>query len=174
MLFLKLLTLTLLLIIFAEDMYSRAVHWFLFPLLIAAFVLLRSVGQEPLHSIMVDAVLNSGFVLLQYSLVTLYFSVKRRRLVNITSGLLGWGDILFIFSFAFVLSPVNYVVFYIISLIVVLIGWLIYTLLTRLSDRHIPLAGMQAFLLAVILTVSWWRGGFGLAHDTWILHYLAR
>lgn len=174
MLLLRLLTITLLLIIFAEDMYHRAVHWFLFPMLAIAFILIRLRSHEPLPFILMDSTLNLGFVLLQFILVTLYFSLKHKRFINITSGQLGWGDVLFILSFAFLLSPVNYVAFYISSLLMILMGWLIYNALICSTDRQIPLAGLQAFLLAGVIGTSWWTNSFKLTQDTWLFHYLYR
>lgn len=141
--------------IFIEDLYHRAVHWLLFPLLAIALIAVRYLDHNPLTDITKDTLLNVTFLGIQLLLVTLYFSIKHKRLTNITSGLLGWGDILFVLCLSAYLATGPFIVFYILSLLLVLLSWLIYQALTKIESRQIPLAGLQSLLFALVLIGSW-------------------
>jgi hypothetical protein len=154
-LLIQLTILSTLIIIFKEDMQSRSVHWFWFLVLMILFILLKLLALESIDDMIWSASFNMAFIAVQLLLVTAYFSIKFKTLTNITTGLLGWGDILFIASVAFYLPFLNFIAFYISSLIVVLISWIAYIKLLKREHKSIPLAGMQAVIFAVLLLVSW-------------------
>jgi len=157
-LFVRIAILALLALVFAQDMRSRAVYWLLFPVLTALFIVLTGFS--------VVAVINIVFLLVQFLLVSAYFSIKKRRWVNVMKGLLGWGDMLFLLSIAFYLSVLNFIFFYIASLL--------FVLLFAARYKHIPLAGLQALLFAVLLTTDWWIKPFNLTNDDWLLRLINR
>lgn len=95
------------------------------------------------------------FLLPQFLLLTFYFCLKQGRWVNITDGLLGWGDVLLLAGIGFYLSLPVFVLFYLSSLVLVVLAWFIWQSLVKNKDRHIPLAGMQALLLAILLVANW-------------------
>lgn len=105
------------------------------------------------------------FLLPQFLLLTFYFCLKQRRWVNITDGLLGWGDVLLLASIGFYLSLPVFVLFYLSSLVLVVLAWFIWQSLVKNKDRHIPLAGMQALLLAILLVANWAIFHFDLNSD---------
>jgi hypothetical protein len=170
----KIITIILLLLIFLQDLKGRAVYWFLFPLL----ALLLTVIRIQQHLVFVDflrgALLNLGFITLQLLTLTLYFSLKNRRWVNITAELLGWGDILFFLSIAFYLPFINYLFFYIVSLTGVLLAWLIWRSISQHKHPFIPLAGLLSLAVAGLLTADWWFKSFNLADDAWLLNLIAK
>lgn len=163
MVFVKIAILALLLLIFAQDLRSRSVYWFLFPVLTALFMLLTFSHAYAWPTVLI----NIGFLLLQFLLVSVYFSVKRGRRVNITAGLLGWGDLLFLLSIAFYLSVLNFLFFYIASLLFVL-------LFAAKRYKHIPLAGLQALLFLIFLATDWWVKPFNATSDGWLLQLIAK
>lgn len=90
----------------------------------------------------------------------------------LTSGYLGWGDVLFLLAISFYFSPFNYILFYVLSLLIVLI----YTVITGLIDNkgkqlEIPLAGLQALILCMILILSIFYPNVILYDDTWIYRF---
>lgn len=157
MLLIKTLIVIILVMIFVEDMRSRAVHWYWFPLLVVALLFLKS--QETNNSwkeiIVNSPLLNAAFLTAQLILLTLYFSIKEKKLVNITKGLLGWGDILFLLCIAAYASPINFIIYHVLSLVIVLLLWAVYSLLSKKQHQHIPLAGLQACIFAVTILFSW-------------------
>lgn len=155
--------------LFYQDLRYRAVYWFVFPIL---FVLLSwyVLQLTAFDEVLINAAFNLGFFLMQLLLLSLYFSLKHKSLVNITRQFLGWGDVLFLVCITVCLSPGNYMVFYIGSLILIAIPALIVNKST--SQQKIPLAGLQALLFAGTLIADWCSPAINLNSDNWILNYL--
>ncbi|WP_147425724.1 hypothetical protein [Mucilaginibacter gracilis] len=156
--------------IFKQDMRSRAVYWYWFPILTILF-LVQGIKQKPFPEILATSAMNIGFVLLQLLLISVYFSIKNKRAVNITHSLLGWGDILFLLCIATYLSTINYILFYILSLVIVIIMTGIYLLFHKKAEQ-IPLAGLQAMIFIVCLILDWLSPRIDLIHDDWLTPYL--
>lgn len=166
----KTLLMTCLVFVFYQDMRYRAVSWFAFPLLLALLIFLTP-GSVNVNSLFMDLVFNLSFLLLQLGILTVYFSVKQQKLVNITQGLLGWGDILFLLCLAFYLSPVNYLLFYVGSLIAVLLISLLASK-NGAAKNKVPLAGLQALMFAGLAFADWNSDLFNLTSDNWILNFI--
>lgn len=157
--------------VFYQDLRYRAVYWWCFPVI---FVLLLVLTRENAdwHSVVANSLYNVAFLLLQLVVLTVYFSFRQRKLVIITKGLLGWGDILLLLCLAFYFSPLTYLLFYVSSLIIVLL----FTLLIRLKDKEagmkVPLAGLQALLFAILLVADWNSSFINTASDDWLLYLI--
>ncbi len=173
MLLIKIAALLILLLIFLQDILSRSVYWFLFPLLVLTLFVIRLQVQS-LAVIAPLIGINLGFLTLQFLLLTVYFSLKNRKWVNITERLLGPGDLLSLGAISSYLSVLNYLFFYIASLLLVLSFWLIWQQLSRKKDSHIPLAGLQSLLFAVLLCAGWWLFPVRLVDDTWVLNLFTK
>jgi hypothetical protein len=115
-----------------------------------------------------------SFIGMQLVILTLYFSVKNKKWINITSGLLGLGDILFLLSIAVYLSVLNFLFFYITSLIAVLFTWLIWQRVSAKKNKYIPLAGLQSLMAILFLLGDWWLRFFDLTNDAWLLNLVAK
>lgn len=168
MLFLKVVSLLVLMFIFYQDQRYRAVYWICFPLLGTLLLLLKA-SSTGFQIGLTEAGYGLSFFIIQLLLLSVYFSIKHQRLINITHQHLGLGDILLLLVIPFYLSPGNYVLFYVVSLIVVLV----YTLCTWTSNKgerskHIPLAGLQALLLCMLMVVGFLYPDFTLYNDNWI------
>jgi hypothetical protein len=146
MLLLRVIAIVLLLLIFLQDVRGRAVYWFLFPALAAALILMRFDRH--------DAMINMGFIVIQLLILTLYFSLKSRSWVNITTHLLGLGDILFLVCIALYFPVPGFLFFYTGSLTGALLLWLAWQWLSGIRDRNIPLAGLQALMLMILLLIA--------------------
>jgi len=161
-----------LLVILLQDFWFRAVHWALFPLLAVGLLSLKLLESNDAGLAGIQIVVNLSFLVLVMAVLTGYLSISRRRFINVTAGLMGWADILFLAAIGFYLSVLNYIFFYIVSIPLVLILWLFYQLLTGKKNKHIPLAGFQALLFIVFLTGDWWYFHINITDDYWLLHYL--
>ncbi len=165
----KILSLGILLLLFIQDAKSREVHWLLFPLLAIAFMWMRFVSGGLPIAYFEGVLENNIFLALQGILLLCYFSLKNRRWTNITVELLGLGDILFLVSVTFCFSVVSYIVFYVLSLFLVMLIWLVWQALQKEKHGKIPLAGLQALLLACFLAIAWWVFPFNILNDDWIV-----
>lgn len=170
LLLLRLICISLLLVIMVEDMRSRSVHWFWFPVLAMSLLLLRVQQGQPWLDIGRTSLVSLAFLGVQLLLVVVYFSLKHRQFVNITEGMLGWGDILFLMVIALYLPLFNYIVFYIVSLIVVLMVSLMYARSHDRKQLSIPLAGGQALLLAAWMLAGWLIPALNITSDEALLY----
>ena len=147
-----LLLITLSIIIY-QDLKSRAISWWTIPMLLASVIYIRSIEQG-WNMILVEGGLNLGFLIVQLVLISTYFSVKQRQFTNIADTYLGWGDILFLIPIAFLFPTFSFVIFYVSSVLVVLLGFLFYKKIINNKIETIPLAGGQAIYLILVLISS--------------------
>lgn len=159
------------LFISVQDFKFRAVYWWLFPLLFFALGLLTYDRTVP-GQITANLVANMGFVFLQLLLLSIYFSVKERRLVNIFAHNFGIGDLLFLLSVTVYFSLFNYILFYVTSLIIVIVFTLILNQLVKKTNPKIPLAGEQALLLILFMAIDCFSSTINFSADLWIVNYL--
>jgi hypothetical protein len=172
-LLLQIAIIVILLLIFIQDLIGRAVYWFLFPLLAILLIVIRlKCGIPQTNEVVMSITVNIGFLLLQLLLVSVYFSLKNRRWTNITSSLLGWGDVLFLVSIAFYLSALHFFCFYTFSLLAVLLVWLIWQSLAIKKNKKIPLAGLQALFFSLLLATDWWLYPLHLTMDDPLLNLI--
>ena len=141
----ELLILTL---IFYQDLKYRAVNWLLFlGLAILGFTMsLLAIGFK---NTLLNAMFNNVVVLLELSLVYLYFLIKMRRGIKFINEKLGIGDVMMLFALSFSFSPVNFMVFVLLSLIISLSIALIWK-----EGPTIPLAGYMGLCYLIFLTLN--------------------
>jgi hypothetical protein len=166
--FIKFLITALLIFIFYQDLRYKAVYWTIFP-----FLWLLLLINEGSLNILTNGLYNLSFFGIQLFLLSLYFSFKNKKWVNITNGYLGWGDIVFLIVVAFYMAPLNFFIFYLGSLIVIIISIMLIYLGRMERQYKIPLAGIQSLLYAILLVLNWFTGDFNLQDDEWLLSILS-
>jgi hypothetical protein len=137
-----------------EDLRYRAVTWWCFPVL---FLLLSvDAWQNSYWQAWFQMLgMNIGFVSIQLIFVSLYFSLKHRKWVLLINGFLGLGDVLFFFCICGMMATPFFVAFYITSLIGSL---LLAAFIPPIRKNGIPLAGLQALFLILVLVYSYVQG----------------
>lgn len=147
----NLLILLALTIIVVQDFRYRQISWFLIPVTLGGFVYKAFLAGDFTWKYFTW---NVAFVLLQLLALSVYFSLRKRKSVNIINSYLGLGDILFFVVMCAVFSPVNFILFYILSLIITVVGVLIHALITRQQIPSIPLAGALAAMLIILMLAN--------------------
>lgn len=104
-----------------------------------------------LQELMLNFAYNMAFVALQGMVLYGYFRFVRG--VSNLQTVLGLGDVLFIILTAVFFSPVNFVLFYVVSLVLTIVGALLMALPQR--NRTIPLAGFMAAQLIVVMVLQY-------------------
>ncbi len=160
-----------LLFLFYQDMKHRAVYWIVFPILLILLFLV-SKEQDYFPIVLTNSFVNILFLLIQLILLTGYFSIKKKQWINLLNSYLGLGDVLFLLTIAFYFSPANFLVFYIISLLLVLLATILFFSQNTQRTFKIPLAGLQSLFFALILLMDWNNNSLNLQNDQWILNYL--
>ena len=136
-----------------QDFKDRLVSWYLFPLLFG-FLAYKGIRHLLVVEFLEYAVVNLAFLILQFAMGTIYVSIKQRQLVNITKQWIGWGDVLFLVALCVAFSPLNFFVFYLASLIGVIGIALIQKVFTKNEEPLIPLAGIMAVFMVIILGLN--------------------
>ena len=157
-----------------QDLKSRSIYWILFPALVVLFESIHYLEKTTFTEIFQPVVYNLSFLSFQFLFVTIYFTVKNKRFTNITIELLGWGDVLFLICTAFYPSVLNYVFYYMASLISILVSWTVWLLIVKEKEKRIPLAGLQSLIFALFLVMDWFVKIFDLTNDCWLLLLIPR
>jgi hypothetical protein len=138
-----------------QDFRSRAVTWFFFPLLALwgaglAFSELRSM---PLLGRYVA--INCGFLVVQLVVLRLWYYIRQKEKRPFIDHAIGKGDIFFLLAAGCFFSPVNFLLFYLLSLFFSLIAYLTLRLWPAVASRAptVPLAGLQAAFLLLCLPI---------------------
>ena len=158
-------------LILLQDFRSRRVLWILFPLLAAAGILLgyREVGLEQL---LLNSAVNLVLLLMQLVLLALFFLPRTGWKIKALLEKIGPGDVLFLIVCCFFFSPVNFLLFHIVSLLLALVLHFIF-LRNRKYNRSgstVALAGWQALALLLVLLLAPASGV--LYSDDWLLNSL--
>lgn len=142
-----------LMLISFQDFKQREISWILIPLCSLA-LLFRATQFAAYDIILKNTLLNITFVALQLLLLTIYMSIKNKKAVNILREHLGLGDVLFFVVLCIAFSPINFIVFYVISMMATLIGFVAYTAISSQKAKEIPLAGAMASFLVIAILID--------------------
>ncbi|WP_326329735.1 hypothetical protein [Parapedobacter sp. 10938] len=144
-----------------QDFRCRAVYAWLFPVL-AIGVVAHSVVLGVFSVTAVVA--NLALIAIQLGLLNLLVYWRTRKWLMRGEQWMGWGDIAFFAVSACCFSTVNFVVFYVGSLLIVLFATLAAMAFGKFV-RSIPLAGGQALLLVLVMMADYANRGRRLYLD---------
>ena len=142
----KVILISLLLVIFYEDLKARAVHWWLFPCVLLTSVLL-TFDQFVLSRIL----FNVFYLILIVLLLTIYVSIRKRKFINIAKGYFSVGDSLFLLVVTPLFSIQNFIFFIVISSIYSLLTHFTLVKIKKSRMETIPYAGYASILLCGII-----------------------
>ena len=170
MLYFKILLLVILLFIIYQDFRFQAVSWIFF-LIGFVFTITLSVKVNSLSDLFFNLSINALFVLFQISIIYLFSWIKYKERRNIFKSVFGFGDLLFLIMIIPLFSPLNFIVFFIASIIFSL---LVYSIINRLriyKKQRVPLAGLQSLFLSIVI-ISQIFIKFSLYNDYIILEHI--
>jgi len=137
-----LLLLTSLIPLIWEDFKHREIHLaYLLVFISVSFLVSYRLNQ------LEYVLFNLLFLAFNLIIVYIYFSIKNKGITKFIDVKLGWGDIVFWLGLIFHFSFVNFIIFFIISLILILI-------LNFKNRNSIPLAAWQSIFLIIILIID--------------------
>lgn len=133
-----------------EDFRTRTLPiWLLIIMVVGVIALaLSEVGYK---RFLINLGFNIGFLSIQLLALTLYYSVKRKQIVNIVNEYIGLGDIIFYVSCCCLFSPANFIFFQILSLSIILLVYGVMLLFKKTISSTIPLAGGLALIVNVLI-----------------------
>lgn len=170
LLFLLLLVTTIL--IFYQDLSTRSVLWFLFPIAGILGIINTWLQTGSWLQTATNSFINAGFLLVQFVLLKIFYLIKANGKTALINHGIGLGDILFLLASCCFFSPINFLLFYCSSLLFALATHLLYINLYNGKEytSSVPLAGYMAVSLIVSI------GAFSItksnpAADEWLLRY---
>lgn len=136
------LLIIVLLIIFYQDLKMRAVHWILFPL-----TFIFSITYNFSYTNLFNSLINVLYLTIILCALTVYLSIKNKKIVNISNGFFSLGDSLFLLVITPLFSNQQYIGFIIISSLYALLVHFTLTKINSNQNPTIPFAGYAALLL---------------------------
>ena len=150
----KLSVLVIILVVLYQDMKSREVSFILFPMLFLLNAYITGT-VKPIEMVVSDMLMILGFITIQLLVIVLYLLLKFRKVINPFSGFIGTGDLLFWLAIAPLFSFINFVLFFVLSLSFSAIAFITFKSIFKpesiTKSKFIPLAGMQAGFLFLML-----------------------
>ncbi len=165
---LEILAIGLLGIVVFQDFRQRAISWLLIPGLLVLFAAM-AISANNLNDAAFNGLINLAFVAIQLICLTAWFSLKNRKFTNIVNSYLGIGDILFFCVLCLAFSPVNFIFFYLGSLILTIIGFVSYSGLRKESNKEIPLAGAMALGLIACFIYKYLHPGCSFYTEAFVI-----
>lgn len=158
------------LILCIQDIKNRSINIYLL-----IFCCILSVCSGLYSSFPMEWLKNSGvnlaFIVLLLSGLTLYFTLSRKKFVNIVDSYLGLGDILFYTTIAFCLGSVNFFFYFNGSLILALISTLIMKPRSMsFATIKIPLVSYAVVFFIPFYVYVWYKQF--IYNDEWILQMI--
>src|SRR5690606_28427269 len=114
----------LLSVVIYQDFKNREISWFLIPLLLIIGVTNALISID-YKDFLTYAGINLTIVILNLLSVTLFISIKEKKIKNIIDTYLGLGDVLFFFVLTVLFSPFNFIIFFIGSVLLTSIVYII-------------------------------------------------
>ncbi len=133
-----------------QDLKSRAVYWFLIPLLIVLLGVLHYSNVLQIHFL--NAIMmNVGIIFAIISILYLYAILKIKK--SFFKEVFGIGDALFFLALAAAFPTFTFIVIFVFSLFFSLFLWL--TFKNKSAHNTIPLAGYMALFLILVFITNW-------------------
>lgn len=147
-----------------EDFRYRAINWIWIAILTLLILFIQPLNWSYIAT-------NIFFVTLKIILLSIYFSLKHKRQINIFRYYLGIGDLVFFLPLCLLFSPINLIAFFIFSLLLSLSGFTLFNSISKNKSETVPLAGCMAISLCLVLSISIFFE-FNLYDDSWYLNFL--
>jgi Flp pilus assembly protein protease CpaA len=140
------------LIIFYQDIKQRQVSviW----LVLYSFLIVVLSFQHFQNDIWFQILLNGAFLVFQFFALSVYVSLKKGYWLWITQYGLGGADVFLLITYVFYFPFLNYLFFFFLSLIWVLMLSVAYTLFYKKKIAEQPFAGLQVILFNLLLVLE--------------------
>jgi hypothetical protein len=132
-------------IIFWQDNKIRQIHFLLpFVVFFSAYILVNNITS--IHSIILN---NLIFLVITFSVLIIYMSIKNKKFSNPFKNYFGLGDLLFYVAISPIFLLKNYITFFVLSMIFAISVQ--YFFKKHIKQDSVPLAGLSAFFLIIII-----------------------
>ena len=138
-------------IIAYQDIKSREVSWFLFPLVLI-MIAAKGLFYEEAWQLAGFFVINFLFLIIQLGVLFIFYAFRHKKFENIINRKIGFGDLLFLIVLSAGFAPMFFEIFLTASFIVILLAYVIWRSFSKPgANKTIPLAGGLASLYMIVL-----------------------
>jgi hypothetical protein len=142
-----------LMIVLFQDLKYRAISWIFFPIGFLLFVFKSfTYGSFSNQSILIGV--NFGVCLLIFLFLTIYFSIKEKKVINIVDKYIGKGDLFFVLIVSVGFSTINFILFINISLFLILLFYGVFVIFSKTRNDKIPFAGLLSLFYGLFLILN--------------------
>ena len=131
------------LIMFFQDNKYRGISWYLFP---ALFVSALFYSSNYTFNILIGNILIFSIIL---AFMTLYLSLKFKKIILITNNFFSIGDVLFLIAVSPFFTHLSYVVFINVGTLLTLLIYFLFQ--KKQHQKNIPFAGNMALVLIFLI-----------------------
>lgn len=149
MIFLKILLVFSFLIVLWQDVQSREVYWFLFPIIGVCCGFLYFLNTMP-ELFLISIFMNLIFLSILLLVIYLYSKYKLKSSLKTS---IGSGDVLLFFALCLSFSSVSFITCFVLSLTFSLVLHLLFK--KRDSIKTVPLAGYMSLFFVLVYLGSW-------------------
>jgi len=115
-----------------------------------------------------NLLLNLGVLIFMFLILKAIMVFRRRKSQKLINQEIGLGDIIILLVFSLVFSPLNFIVFLDVTLII----GLIYYLIKRKETKKIPLAGIFALAYNTLIIVSIFKENYSIVFQDDLLNII--
>jgi hypothetical protein len=138
-----------------QDFKERQISWITIPSLVFLFGGYALTHFDSWKDYLFIVAINFLFITIQLSVLFIYFSIRAGKFINLINTKIGIGDVLFFLALTFAFTTVNFIVFYVVSLSMITISFLLIRVFFKNVQNEIPLAGAMAAIL-----IGWYLVSF--------------
>lgn len=154
----------ILMILVVQDFKSRAISWFIIPLLFVVYTV-KAILTIEVTELLIYFGINILMVFTNLLGVGVMVSLKEKKITNILNTYLGLGDILFFIVIAVVFSPLNFFIFFMGSVLVSSIVYGLMMLTNKKQQLPFPLAGAMSLLLVIASLLEYFNSSIQFYQD---------
>jgi hypothetical protein len=155
-----------------QDVTSRKVSWVVL-LCIGIVNVILALERIPVGVLCENAIFNFCFILFNLAVVFLYLLFRYGKgALRLFDRFLGLGDVLFWGVLLPAFSPLNYIVFYVVSLVVSLVLYKVGMCRIAQENRTVPLAGLQSACYGSVIVGLGLGWAYNVFDDYQLLAYI--
>jgi hypothetical protein len=143
--------------------HTVPILYYIGALIMASYI---SISFISISEFISNLLFNLSFIFIQTIFILGYIYLKYKK-INIFS-FIGQGDYLFFVVLSVSFSPLNFVVFQILSFLIILAFQLFFMNHNKLQEI-VPLAGYQACIYSFVIIIDYWIDSFSRFDDAFIM-----
>ena len=148
----NILLITVLAFLTYQDFRHRAISW-IAPVAVFGLLVFKGLLTLPFMKLGGDFLVNELILIVQFSILIIYFRLKGYSFKGFWENVMGIGDLLFLVCISAAFAPFNFILFLLAGPLFTMLGYGLMILFKIGKEKPIPFAGLLAtFMILLIIT----------------------